>query len=184
MRRAAAVLGLLTVGGCADTGLDPDGFHWGNTLVGVKDTCNDPAVPSKDDVVYTLVYAGSDVDLEVGLERFASGKASGCLVDYTSSVIRESRGPGEEEYLQWVMTGSATVRQGGAGCDVEGSADEILIEYSRDWASLETGLDKATLDWVGVERFEIVGVGEAITDVPLGCTYDVVVAGKYLGSGA
>ncbi len=175
-----AALVPLLLAACAGDPLE-DAFSWDVAAVGVADTCNDPAVPSREDFTYSVVFDRSQATLYIGTDSFATGTLAGCNLEYSSPVVREDRGPGEEEWVQWELEGSATFKQGGSSCDVAGEAQRIVADLGRDWDSLELEWSPEELDWVGLETFTIVGVGEAVTDLDPGCTYTVLVAGVFAG---
>jgi hypothetical protein len=159
MRRAQFLL-LFPLSACQEETLDPDSFNWEVTVTGIEDLCNptDPQ-PFQETVTYSLFFDGSITDIKVGPDSFASGIMTGCSLEYDTPVVGERRGPNEEYWVKWQLSGEALLRQGGSSCDItEG------------------------LDWEGTETFEIIETDDP--DLAVGCTYTLSVAGTYLGQGA
>ena len=176
---------LLGASACADSGLDPDAYHWEMHLVGAEDTCHtDDPQPFRDtSMIYSVSYASSDATLALDHNTFARGTIAGCSLNYESPVFKQE-GPGgdEENYVQWLLEGSAVQQLSGSGCGIEAEALQLLDELYPDGEWGDLGIDWAPdeLDWVGVETFRIVGVGESVSDLDVGCSYTVLTTGKYL----
>ncbi len=159
MHRLIALL-LLPLLACEEEGLDPDSYNWEVTITGVEDLCNpDDPQGYQESMTYSLFFDGSITDIKVGDKSFASGIMSGCTLEYDSAVVGERRGPEEEYWIKWQLTGEATLRQGGGSCDIEEG-----------------------FDWVGEETFEIVESTDP--DIEVGCTYTMALEGTYVGQGS
>ncbi len=158
MRRALPLL-LIPLMACEEEGLDPDSFNWEVTVTGIEDLCNptDPQ-PYQETVVYSLFFDGSITEILIGSENFASGIMTGCALEYDSPLVGERRGPNDEYWVKWQLTGEATLRQGGESCDLDDG-----------------------VDWHGTETFEIIETDDP--DLQVGCTYTLDVTGTYKGQG-
>ena len=184
--RSIGALGLLLgVSACSDDGLDPGAYHWEMHLVGAEDTCHEEFQTFRDSsMIYSVSYASSDATLALNRNTFARGTIAGCSLNYESPVFKqEAPGGDEENYVQWLLEGSADQQQGGAGCGIEAEAYEILADYfpgADSWDALEIGWAPDELDWVGLETFRVVGVGDSVADLQVGCSYTVLTTGKYL----
>ena len=179
--RSLWLVSLFAVVGCpSDEELNDEAYHWDVSLVGVEDGCHEEAESALEEYTYSLLFDSSAVDLQIGTDTFARGEIAGCSLDYASSVVREDRGEGDEAYIQWQLSGEASVRLGGTGCDVEATALDLISDLPPpDWASLELDVEPQDLDWVGTETFRVLGLGEEITDLEVGCEYTMLVAGVY-----
>ncbi len=184
--RTTCCLGLLLgASACDETGLDPEAYHWEMHLLGAEDTCHEEAQSFRDSsMIYSVSYASSDATLALNRNTFARGTISGCSLKYESPVFKQE-GPGndEENYVQWLLEGSADQQQGGSGCGIEAEAYELLADYfpgAEGWGELEVDWAPDELDWVGLETFRVVGVGDSVTDLEVGCSYTVLTTGKYL----
>ncbi len=63
---------LLGASACAESGLDPDAYHWQMHLVGAEDTCHEDFQPFRDtDMIYSVSYASSDATLALNRNTFA-----------------------------------------------------------------------------------------------------------------
>lgn len=145
----AAALGT----GCQESAT---GFTWEVTATGVEDLCNVPPQAYQESFDYTLFFSGSMTDLRVQGQSFATGEISGCNLSYVSPIMGEKRPSGA--LVKWQLEGDATLRQGGASCDLPEDRD-----------------------WVGTEIFTIVESEDP--DLVAGCSYTLSLEGTYLGSG-
>ena len=179
---------------CGGSERSEDYTHWEITAVGVDEDCNTPPVSFFDEMTYALSFQGSATNLAIFEEgeynSFAAGVLGGCRLTYESSVVKESRGDSDDNYIQWQLSGEAFMQQTGGGCDIETRVNEILATLpaegasGRDWESLTIDTQPRDLDWIGTEVFEIVGVGADVTDIEAGCSYQLLTAGVYDGSGS
>jgi hypothetical protein len=163
---------------------DTDYYHWDVTLVGVDDTCNEPAQGYIEEMTYALAFQGSVTDLSLfedeGYNTFASGVLGGCKLTYESPTVKEERSSDAEDWIQWKLSGESWVQYGGSGCGIEVHADELLeMIPNPTWESLNIPYAPSEIDWVGLETFEVMGVGDAVEGLEAGCTYKVLVAGVY-----
>jgi len=157
--RCVMFLLLFPLVACEEEGLDPDSFNWDVTVTGIEDRCNpsDPQ-PFQESVVYSLFFDGGLTEILVGPDNFASGIMTGCALEYDTPVVGERRGPNEEFWVKWQLSGEALLRQGGSSCELEDG-----------------------VDWFGTETFEIIETDDP--DLEVGCTYTLSVSGVYLGQG-
>ncbi len=159
MRRLPVLLAL-TIVACGDEGLDPEGYHWEVEASTVEDLCNPPPLQEwQESYVYSLYFDGGATDLKIGDQTFATGTISGCRLTYESFLVGERRGPDDQFWVQWILEGEATLRQGGSSCDLD-----------------------ADVDWIGTEVFTILQASEEL-GYPKDCTYTTTVQGTYLGHG-
>lgn len=158
MRRALPLL-MIPLMACEEEGLDPDSFNWEVTVTGIEDLCNpsDPQ-PYQETVTYSLFFDGSITEIYIGDKSFAAGIMTGCSLEYDTPLVGERRGPNEEYWVKWQLTGEAVLRQGGSSCE------------------LEEGVD-----WYGEETFEVIETDDPTLAV--GCTYTMSVQGIYRGQG-
>jgi hypothetical protein len=158
MRRAPFLL-MLPLLACEEEGLDPDSFNWEVTVTGIEDLCN-PQDPQgfQETLTYSLFFDGSVTEIKIGQDSFASGIMTGCSLEYDTPLVGERRGPNEEYWVKWKLTGEALLRQGGSSCE------------------LDEGVD-----WSGTETFEIMETDDP--DLQVGCTYTLSVTGTYKGQG-
>lgn len=151
-------IGLLFGAGCTT---DLEGYAWEVTLTGGEpgtDSCNiGSEQPYEDTFSYVLNFSGADVSLGLLIDRevfgFASGTLAGCDVSYNSVVWQEIRETGD---LLWQLEGEATMRQGGATCNLEDG-----------------------VDWTGYE--EITVIDSSDPDIPVGCFYRMQATGTFVG---
>ena len=97
--------------------------------------------------------------------------------------VQRRAGDSEDAYIQWKLSGVVFQLDGG-GCDIESPQRDSLPASAEvleaEWETLEIDYLPRDLDWVGMETFEIVGVGSAIESIEPGCTYEVFTAGVHL----
>lgn len=163
MRVAKWLPALAWMAGCA-SGPVPDGT-WRVTVTGKSTNCTTDTSGYRETFDYQLFYDGSSVDIKVLApdeddgktlgDDFATGTVTGCQLDYHSAVWLEERSDGS---FRWQIVGSAKVQGAAGGC------------------GLEPGVD-----WLGTETIEV--IDSTLDSVPVGCTYDMDVTGKFLGSG-
>jgi len=185
MRLLSIPVLLVPLAGCEADGLNPDWYHWDIDVVGVADDCHEDPVGFADAYTYSVEFVGSESVLRIGEDPFATGNFAGCKLSYDSGVVREERGDGSEEWVQWRLTSTGTViRQGGSSCDIETEIYEGISQYAWSatdgWDHLELAYEPSQVDWFGFETFEIRGVGEAIEELEIGCEYTVLVAGTFV----
>jgi len=169
---------------CSGGEMSADYYHWDVTLVGVNDTCNESPQGYIEEMTYALAFQGSVTDLALfedeDYNTFASGVLGGCKLTYESPTVKEERGSDSEDWLQWRMSGESWVQQGGSGCGIEAHAEEVLeMIPNPTWESLGLPYAPSEIDWIGLETFEVMGVGEAVEGIEAGCDYTVLVAGIY-----
>ncbi|MBN1334802.1 MAG: hypothetical protein JXB39_02465 [Deltaproteobacteria bacterium] len=158
--RRLPILVALTLVACGEEGLDPAGYHWEVEILSTENLCDPDLPPTYEDAfVYSLFIDGSHADLKIGEASFASGTISGCRLTYESYLVGERRGPNDEYWVQWILTGEATIRQGGSACDLD-----------------------PHVDWFGTEVFTVEQASEEL-GYPPNCTYTTEVEGVYLGHG-
>jgi hypothetical protein len=134
--------------GCGDAALPGDLFQI--SAKGLEDGCTGGNANLSENFEYRVVFDGNNVEIAVGEDVFASGRADGCLISYESVVWQEDR---NGKSVNWQILGSATV-------DVNGSC--------------ETGSES---DWIGTESFQIVNSeDESLTP---GCSYLTELTGKH-----
>ena len=149
--RGPVLIALLA--GCGDSGqLTPDG-EWQVTVTGVETDCTTSTEGYQDTFVYQLFFDGSNVELRIDGEGFATGTRSGCDLSYESSVWLEEAEGGD---YRWQIGGEATYEGAAGGCDLpEG------------------------VDWQGQETLTVLVSDNP--DVPEGCRYVMDTQGVYLG---
>ena len=190
---SALLIGLPSVLACGGSQKSEDYLHWDVTAVGVEDDCNTPPESFFEEMTYALSFQGSATNLAIFEEgdynSFAAGVLGGCRLVYESSVVKESRGDSDENYIQWQLSGEAYMQQSNGGCDIEARVNELLLTLpaegagGRDWESLTIDAQPRDLDWIGTESFEIVGVGDDVEGIEPGCVYQLLTAGLYEGKG-
>ncbi len=186
MRLALIPVLLAPLVGCDSDGLNPDWYHWDIDVVGVADDCHDEPSGFTDAYSYSLEFVGggSETVLRIGEDPFATGTFAGCKLSYDSGVVREERGDGSEEWVQWRLTSVDTlIRQGGSSCDIETEIYEGISQFAWSatdgWDYLKLGYEPSEVDWFGFETFEIRGVGADVAELEIGCEYTVLVAGTF-----
>lgn len=187
MRLALIPILMASLVACETDGLNADWYHWDVNVVGVADDCHETPVPYADAFTYSLEFVGggSETVLRIGEDPFATGTFAGCKLSYDSGVVREERGDGSEEWVQWRLRSSDTViRQGGSACDIENEINEVTSQFawSADpgWSHLALDFEASEADWFGLETFEVRGLGQDIEELEIGCEYTVLVAGTFV----
>jgi hypothetical protein len=110
---------------------DLQGDYFDVTFTGVEDTCSGQAPSYTEDVTYRVVIEGQGVEVAVGSDVFATGRADGCNIEYTSIVWTEDR---DGASISWQISGEAAINVGGGNSCPIGDG----------------------VDWLGIETFEII----------------------------
>jgi hypothetical protein len=186
LKNAQIILAVALLVSCGGGEPVADYFHWDVTVKGVDDTCNEPPQGYIEQMTYALAFQGSVTDLALfedeDYNTFASGVLGGCKLTYESPTVKEERSSDPEDWIQWRLSGESWVQQGGSGCSIETHAEEILeLIPNPTWESLDISYAPSEIDWVGLETFEVMGVGASIEGIEAGCSYTVLVAGVYTG---
>ncbi len=168
--------------GCTGGGEDESTYNWEVKVTSVDNTCTEDNSGTVERFVYELDFAqGSLTDLHIEGERFATGSLTGCRLEYQSQVVGEPDRAGGS--IQWVLSGEAIERTGGDTCDIEDHTADTLADWgivdADDVDNYLDGHEPSELDWIGWESFEIVASEDE--SIAVGCTYDLLVAGVYLG---
>ena len=130
---------------------DPDG-SWGISVTGLETNCTQQAEGFREDYVYDLFYQGSFVEIRIEDEIFATGRRSGCFLEYQSSIYLEKDPAGN---FNWQISGVTEYQSSAGGC---------------------TQLpDKA--DWYGTEVVTVVSSDN--DSVEEGCTYEMQTVGSF-----
>jgi hypothetical protein len=175
--------------GCGGEQLDPLGAHYQMHLVGVQDGCHSAEnwqTFEEKDFVYSVTFpGGSEAVISLGGHSFArSSTLAGCSIDSYYSPVFKEEAPGndEEHWVQWELEGTASFQQGGgSSCGIEAEANELMLDYGfTEWGETNVDVEPKNLDWIGIEIFRIVGVGESVTDLEIGCEYHVMTTGVEL----
>jgi len=139
--------------GCGDKeSATPDG-EWKVTVTGVESDCTTSNQGYQEDFLYQLFFDGSNVEIKIDDESFATGTRSGCSLTYQSAIWLDDRSSGA---LRWQITGDAVYQGAGGGCDLPDD-----------------------LDWQGTETLTVIESEDP--DVPADCTYEMTVEGTLLG---
>ncbi|MCP4806631.1 MAG: hypothetical protein GY913_29275 [Proteobacteria bacterium] len=176
---------LATLASCGEEPLSEDAYHWDVKVTGVETDCvpEDQQSPYGENLTYSLEFTGSLTKLMIGTDSFATGTLRGCELEYESQVVGD-----QDRDVQWVLSGHAVQRTGGDICDMADKVEEERLAAGIDddaWTANQSqylgGGEPATVDWVGMETFEIVASEDA--SIPVGCTYTLFVAGNYRTDG-
>lgn len=131
------------------------GHYWAITATGITNECT-TEVPVEGEVIaefeYRIQYDGTNVEVAIGPDVFATGTANGCQLSYESIVWTEERDGME---VSWQIFGVAVAQQGGTACNVANGTD-----------------------WQGTETFEVVTSQDP--SIAPGCEYEMALEGKYL----
>lgn len=145
---ALLACGLTLSGGCA--GADSAGHYWAITATGVSDSCTGEAANTRQEFEYRVVYDGTEIEVAVGEDVFASGVANGCQIAYESITWTDERNGYD---VAWRIVGNAVAQQGGNACSTAS-------------------------DWAGTEVFEVVTSEDP--EIAPGCSYEMSLQGTYL----
>ncbi len=138
--------------------LEPDG-SWAVSVTGfdvdgdtITTDCTLDTEGYREAFVYDLYYQGSFVEIRIGEEIFATGRRSGCYIEYQSSIYLEKSSAGD---FNWQISGSADFQDAAGGCT--------------------TLPDQA--DWYGKEVLTVITSDS--DDVEEGCHYEMQTVGSY-----
>ncbi len=145
------VFPLLTMG-CQEEALP--GHEYRIEATGLENGCTDAPANLSERFTYRVVVDGSNVELAVGPDVFATGFMDGCVLTYESVVWEERYSGGE---ISWQLYGDAVVEIPGSDC---GDPDELA----------------GGLDWGGSETFILKSSTEEAEMSP-GCEYTSTLAG-------
>ena len=143
---------LISLLGCKATE-EPDGV-WSVTVTGTETNCISDTSGYLESFNYALFFDGTQTEVYIEDDLFATGQLRGCYLEYRSAVYLEEALDGA---FRWGISGTADVQGLGGGCD---------LPEDLDWSGTET---------LTVEESDNPNIEE-------GCTYTMAVEGTYSGS--
>ncbi len=149
--RVVAIACLAVLGNaCGPEPFAPDA-EWDVTVTGVETDCtDDTSAGFQQTYTYQRLATGSNVELRIEGDVFATGLMAGCTLDYSTPTWIEERDGGD---FRWILNGEADFNvYGTSACDVD-----------------------EPYDWLGEEVITV--VESENPDVPEGCTYTFEVFG-------
>ena len=126
---------------------------WSVNVTGLETTCVESEEGYQSSHNYELYYTGSEFNLDVDGEWFATGQVRGCTFEYESVVYLDEAADG---LFRWQITGTAQARNRAGGCN-----DTIPEGF----------------DWSGTETLTV--VSSDADSIEEGCTYEMQVEGTY-----
>ena len=132
---------------------EPEGV-WSVNVTGTDTNCVTDTTGYVESFDYALYFDGTQTEIHIERDLFATGQLRGCFLEYRSASYLEDALEGP---FQWSIAGQADVQGQAGGCDLPDGVD---------WSGTET---------LTVETSENPNVEE-------GCTYIMTVEGTYVAN--